>query len=232
MGENIGACARAMLNFDLTDLRLVNPRDGWPNQRAIDMAVGAFDKMPEPRLFETLDQAIANCHFTLATTARTRDMVKPVFTPKAAARELTARAHQSQKTALIFGAERTGLHNKDAALCSGLITIPTNPDFSSLNLGQAVLLMAYELHQQSGTETLDVTLPTGDSAPVEQARLQEFFERLETELENGHFFRSPELKPGMVNNIRSMFTRSDLTDQEVRTLHGVISALIGNKAGK
>lgn len=227
MGENIGAAARAMMNFNLSDLRLVAPRDGWPNPRAIDMASGALDIMPEPQIFETLHEALADCQYALATTARRRDMVKPVFTPQGAMPEL----HKHSKTALVFGPERTGLENDDLALCNGFITVPTNPDFASINLGQSVLLLAYEW-MRSIDGTPDQELPTGNSAPASHQELEDFFTRLEKELEAGHFFRDEGLRPTMVRNIRSSLIRATPTEQEVRTWHGIISSLIGNKTQK
>ncbi len=222
MGENIGAAARAMLNFGLTDLRIVNPRDGWPNERAIDMAAGAFDVLPAPAVFSTLAEAIADLHAVYATTARPREMVKAVFTPRAAALDIRKRASADQKTGIVFGGERAGLTNDDVALRQNIITVPLNPDFSSLNLGQAVLLMAYELFQSEGPE---VSFDHGKSMPAPQEKLEEFLMRLEGDLETGNFFRSEGLRPTMKRNIRAMFTRADLSEQEVSTLQGILTAL-------
>ncbi len=233
IGENIGASARAMLNFGFHDLRVVAPRDGWPNQRAIDMAAGAFEKMPRPGVFDTLEAAIADCHYAFATTARERDMTKPVCSPTYAATQAIERHLEGQNIAFVFGAERTGMTNDQISLCQSLIHIPTNPEFSSLNLGQAVLLVAHELRKaQDSSSDTQRTLPTGGAHPVAQDQLSEFFKRLETELERGKFFRAKDLRPTMIRNIRNIFTRADLTDQEVKTLHGIISALIGNKTNK
>lgn len=227
MGENIGAAARAMLNFGLTDLRLVAPRDGWPNQRAIDMAAGAFDIMPQPHVFETLQDAVADLHKLYATTARRRDMVKPVFSPDAAVRTLTA----EEKSGFVFGPERTGLDNDEVALCHSILSVETNPDFPSLNLGQSVLLLAYAISSAGADDAVKDTaiLSHGDSFPVAQDKMEEFFVRLEDELESGGFFKAKDLKPTMKRNIRNLFLRADLSDQEVRTLHGVLSALTGKK---
>ncbi len=225
MGENIGAAARAMANFGLTDLRIVAPRDGWPNPRAIDTAAGAFDYMPEPKVYESLSAACTGLHKIYATTARSRDMVKPVFTPEGAAGDAKAILQsQSAKAGFVFGPERTGLENEDIAHCHALINVPTNPDFSSLNLGQCVLLMCYTLAQGQYEEVC--TLPTGDSAPVTYEKMEEFLTRLERELDTQQFFKSEGLKPTMMRNIRNIFMRGDLTDQEVKTLHGIVSALI------
>ncbi len=228
MGENIGAAARAMLNFGLTDLRLVAPRDGWPNQAAIDMSSGALDKMPPPRIFDTLEDAIADLHFVFATTARPRDMIKDIYTPRAAALQAQENIHQKQSVGFVFGRERTGLENTDIALCHAIVTAPTNPDFSSLNLGQSVLMIAYEWLMASDT-TLGHYTEMGDSFPAANNVMEDFFQRLESELESARFFRTPEVAAKMKRNIRNMLQRPRLTDQEVRTLHGIISALIGNK---
>ena len=225
MGENIGAAARAMANFGLTDLRLIAPRDGWPNDRAMDMASGAFDHMPAPRVFDSLAAASADLHHLYATTARRRDLVKPVFTPDAAVTDGLTKAGQ---TGFVFGPERTGLENDDLSLCHALITIPTNPNFSSLNLGQSVLLMAYA-YMQSTHDQKPRTLPLGDSFPATQADLIGFYNRLETALDENGFFKSPGLKPTMIRNIRAIFARAEMTEQEVRTLHGVLSALTNKR---
>lgn len=229
MGENIGAAARAMLNCGLTDLRLVNPRDGWPNEKANAMSSGALEKMPPVEVFDSTAEAIESCHFVLATTARSRAMVKPVFTARSAMQELLKRKQEGQKTAILFGAERTGLENDDISLAHGIINIPLNPGFSSLNLGQAVLLVVYEWFQALD-DTPEYYTPTGDSIPVPHDQLTELYERLEDELEAHNFFRNPDQRPSMVRNLRNMLSRGNLTNQEVRTFHGIISALTGKKS--
>lgn len=228
MGENIGAAARAMLNFGLMDLRLVNPRDGWPNERAEEMSSGALQKMPPVQVFDSLEEASADLQHLYATTARKRDMVKPVLTPRAAAQDANVRIQKNQRVGFVFGAERTGLTNDEIALCSSIINVPTNPDFSSLNLGQAVLLVCHEFFQTQDN-TQDKVLDFGDSPPAPQADLEHFFGRLENELEDGGFFQSENLKPTMLRNIRNIFVRADLSEQEVNTLQGIVSALIGKK---
>ncbi len=229
MGENIGAAARSMLNFDLTDLRLVNPRDGWPNDRAITMASGAFEQMTEVKIFDSLADAIADLHFCFATTARPRDMVKPVFSPESAAIEGKLRASKNQNIGVIFGAERTGMLNDEVSQAQAIISIPVNSEFPSLNLGQAVLLIAYEWMKNHESETTNSLIDMGLSFPAKQSDVNVFLERLENELEKRNFFRSEDLKPTMIRNIQNIFTRSDISDQELRTLHGVLSALRGNK---
>ena len=228
MGENIGASARAMCNFGLSELRLVNPRDGWPSDSATANAVGALDIMPAVEVFENTADALKEYHTIYATTARARDMRKPVFTARQAATDIAEKQAQGLRTAIMFGGERAGLTNEDIALSTNIINIPTNPDFSSLNLAQSVLLIANEIFQATH-DAPAIETPTGDSAPVTHAELNEMITRLETELDTHNFFRNPDMKPTMMNNIRSMLTRANLTDQETRTYQGIISALIGNK---
>lgn len=229
MGENIGAAARAMMNCGLSDLRLVRPRDGWPNPAADAMSSGALGKMPPVQIFDTTEEALSGFHFVLATTARPRDMTKSVFTARAAATELQKRDADNQKTAILFGAERAGLSNDDVALAHGVITIPLNPDFSSLNLGQAVLLTCYEWYQAQD-DTPPQSRPSGNSEPATHEQMVELLERLENELEAHHFFRTDGQKPIMIRNLRNMLLRADMTDQETRTFHGIISALTGKKS--
>ena len=228
MGENIGASARAMCNFCLSELRLVNPRDGWPSKTAEANAVGAFEQMQPVKVFDNTADALTEYHTIYATTARARDMRKPVFTARQAATDIADKQSQGLRIAIMFGGERAGLTNEDIALAHNIINIPTNPDFSSLNLAQSVLLIANEIFQATH-DAPAVTTPTGDSAPVTHTELNEMITRLETELETHNFFRNPDMKPTMMNNIRTMLTRANLTEQETRTYQGIISALIGNK---
>ncbi|MBI1300373.1 MAG: TrmJ/YjtD family RNA methyltransferase [Alphaproteobacteria bacterium] len=224
MGENIGAAARAMANFGLTDLRLVNPRDSWPNERAQDLASGAFESV-NVSIFENFKDSIQDMHFTFATTSRSRDIVKPIFTPVAAIKEMQKR--KEQRIGFVFGAERTGLENEDFTMCNATIHIPTNPDFPSINLAQAVLLLAYEwsknLEQQNAV--------TDMNTPATQAELDMFINRLESDLEDRRFYRTPHLRSTVEQNVRNIFKRMDLKTQELKTLHGMLSALRGNKKG-
>jgi tRNA/rRNA methyltransferase len=227
MGENIGAAARAMLNCGLSELRIVNPRDGWPNEKADAMSAGALALMPPVRVFKTTAEAITDLHHVYATTARPRDMVKSVKTARSAAADIRIRAAQGQRLGLLFGAERSGLVNEDIALSGTVITIPLNPGFASLNLGQAVLLVAYEW-MMAGDEAKD-HLSIGKSFPATQDSMIEFYNRLESELQDSAFFRAPDMKPVVVQNLRAMLTRAEMTDQEVKTFHGIISALTGKR---
>lgn len=228
LGENIGTAARAMLNCGLTDLRLVRPRDGWPNDKAVSASAGALETMPPARIYESPAEAFADCHQVYATTARPRELVKPVFTPAGAAADIRARQAAGQKIAVLFGGERAGLTTDDVARAHAVITIPLHPGFTSLNLAQAVLLVAHAWHE-TGEATPARAVPTGDSRPAPHEEIEAFLARLEEELESGNFFRTPEMKPAMVRNIRALYLRAEPTDQEIRTLHGMLTALIGRK---
>jgi tRNA/rRNA methyltransferase len=224
LGENIGACARAMLNAGLTDLRLVRPRDGWPNPKAEAMASGATEVLAAARLFETTAAACADLAFVLATTARSRDMMKPAFTPRAAAGELRGRVAAGQAVGVLFGPERAGLVNDDVTLADAVLSVPLNPAFSSLNLAQAVLLVGYEWYQ-AGDDTPPVALMDENSPPATVATREYFLGRLEGLLEEAGFFFPEHLGPTMKRNLRTLFTRAGMSDQEVQTLHGVLRAL-------
>ncbi|MBI2257001.1 MAG: RNA methyltransferase [Proteobacteria bacterium] len=224
MGENIGTAARAMLNCGLTDLRLVGPRDGWPNVKAERAAVGAFEMMDAVRVFETTEEAVADLTYIYATSARDRKMVKPVVTARFAAGEAREKIAAGGKIGFMFGAERMGLVNDDVALADALLTVPLNPDFTSLNLAQAVLLVGYEWYQ-----SVDATPPSQmDMNGTELATKEQvyaFFAHFERELDACGFLRNEAARPNMVRNLRNMWSRAHLTEQEVRTLHGVVKEL-------
>jgi tRNA/rRNA methyltransferase len=224
MGENIGAAARAMANFGLRELRIVAPRDGWPNEAATANASGAFEEMDEVKVYGTLAAASADLNYLFATTARERVMAKPVFTPAAAIEETLKKS--GQKIGFVFGPERTGLENDEIVLCQGVVTIPTSPVFASLNLAQTALLIAYEYIRAANNRPAHV--PAQDT-PATQDKLDEMFTRLQSELEAHQFFKTEELKPTMLRNIRTMFMRGEWSEQEVRTFHGILSALTGKK---
>ena len=226
MGENIGACMRAMMNCGLKHLRIVNPRDGWPNEKADAMSAGAIEMMESIEVYQTMQEAIADCHYVYATAADLRDMVKPILTARKAAIDMQDRLSEGQKVAVLFGRERSGLSNEEIALAHDHISIPLNPDFSSLNLGQAALLVAYEFHMAT-CETPGEYLPTGKSFPAPAKDFDEMTTRLEAELQERRFFKTPEMKEQMMRNIRNFLNRGTPTDQEVKTFHGLISALIG-----
>ncbi|MCG8359523.1 MAG: RNA methyltransferase [Kiloniellales bacterium] len=224
LGENIGMVARAMLNCGLTALRLVKPRDGWPSEAAVKAASGADQVLAGARLFETTAEAVADCRRVYATTARPRGMVKPVVTPRRAAEEMRVAVAADEPVGLLFGPERSGLTNDDLALADHVVEVPLNPAFSSLNLAQAVLIVGYEWYQAPG-QTPPARLDGGGAAPASKQELLDFLERLEGRLDESGFLYPPEKRPGMVRNIRNLFQRAELTEAEVRTLHGIVSAL-------
>ncbi|HAU29323.1 MAG TPA: rRNA methyltransferase [Rhodospirillaceae bacterium] len=228
MGENIGSVARAMLNCGLTRLRLVSPRDGWPNERAIPNASGATCVLDGAEVFGTLAEAVADLNYVVATTARPRDMVKEILTPKGAAMSLREKTASGAACGIIFGCERTGIESDDLPLADDIVTVPLNPAFSSLNLAQGVLIMAYEWFQ-SGLDIQSAELHTGKSEVADKKQLMGLFGRLEDALEDAGFFTSVEQKPSMQCNLRNMLQRARLTTQEINTFHGVISALIGKR---
>jgi tRNA/rRNA methyltransferase len=230
LGENIGACARAMANFGLSDLRLVNPRDGWPNEKAEAMAAGAAGLIASARVFDSVAHAIGKLQLVYASTARDRTMAKPVLTPAEAARRLREAASRGVQTGLLFGNERAGLANDEVALCDCIVTVPTDDaGVSSLNLGQAVLLLGYEWFKAGDTTTPPERIDHGAQLPAPREELILLFEHLEEELEKGGFLFPPGNRPGMIRNLRSILHRAQLTDQEVRTLRGVIVALTKTK---
>jgi tRNA/rRNA methyltransferase len=227
MGENIGAAARAMKNFGLTDLRLIAPQCGWPNDRALVLASGAANIIEGARVFETAAEALSDIRLVFATTARGRDILREILTPEAAARRLRAAASESVATAILFGGERAGLDNDEMSLADAAITIPT-AEFPSLNLGQAVLLIGYEwLKSADATPASRTRKTTG--VPASRADLVGLFEHLERELDAAQFLYPLEKKETMVRNMRAMILRSQLSDQEVRTIRGMIVALVRNK---
>jgi len=224
LGENIGAAARAMANFGLWDLRLVRPRDGWPNEKAVNAASRADHVIERVRVFETLEAAIADLTLVYATTARSRDMQKEVLGPEEAATNLADHIASGQGAGLLFGRERWGLLNEEVAMADAIVTLPVEPAFASLNIAQAVLLMSYEWrrHGEAGK-----ALPFGDTLaePASREELVGLFEHLEGVLDQTGFFTTPDKRPSMVNNLRTALTRGRFTSQEVRTLRGVISSI-------
>jgi tRNA/rRNA methyltransferase len=230
LGENIGTAARAMLNCGLGELRLVRPRDGWPNEKARAAASGADSVVEGARLFDSTEAAVGDLAHVYATTVRPREMVKPVLTPRAAAARLRAHAAAGEACGVLFGPERAGLTNDDIALADAIVTVPLNPGFASLNLAQAVLLVAYEWFQ-AGDATPPERTDTGGAAPATQAEIDRLFRHLDAELEAGGFYRVEEKKPSMRRTLRTILQHAALTDQEVRTLHGVFTALSGRRLG-
>ncbi|MEM7497017.1 MAG: RNA methyltransferase [Pseudomonadota bacterium] len=230
MGENIGSAARALWNFGLDRLRLVSPRDGWPNPNAVATASGAGRLLEEARLFETTADAIADCHAVYATTARPRELTKRLLTPVKAMAEAVRHARAGNRVAFLFGRERTGLENEDIMRASAIVSVPVNPDFPSLNLAQCVLLLAYEWRRAVGLGEGPSDLGPGGlslarSEIAEGGDVERMLEHLVTELDAAHFFFPEHKRPAMELSLRNLFHRQPLTAQDVRTLRGVIRAL-------
>jgi tRNA/rRNA methyltransferase len=230
LGENIGMAARAMLNCGLTELRLVRPRDGWPNEAAQSAASGADQVLERARLYDTTADAVADLARVYAASARPRGLVKPVVTPRRAAGEMRAALAGGAATGVLFGPERSGLVNDDLALADTILAVPLNPAFASLNLAMAVLLVGYEWFQ-AADDTPGRRLETGGQPPAGKAELVNLFQRLESALDETGFLHPPEKRPGMVRNLRNMIQRMDPTDQDLRTLHGIVSALRSRRRG-
>ncbi|MGF1550099.1 MAG: TrmJ/YjtD family RNA methyltransferase [Sphingomonadaceae bacterium] len=224
LGENIGKAARAMLNFGLADMRLVAPRDGWPNPDAGPAAAGADSVLEKARVFASVADAVADCGHVYATTVRKRGLAIPVATPEEAARAMHAHGEAS---AILFGAERSGLDTEEVAIASMIITVPVNPDFGSLNLAQAVILIAYEFSRQAG-----LAMPTAreeDEPRAPQAELDGLIAQLESELEAAGYFHPPERTRATRNTIRTMLTKAGWSRREVQALRGIVRALSGRR---
>lgn len=227
LGENIGMACRAMLNGGLTDLRLVNPRDGWPNEKAVAAASGADAVVDGARVFDTLEDAIADLTRVYATTARDRDATLRVMVPRAAAADMRRAIAGGSTVGVLFGREAKGLKNDEISLADTVIAAPLNPGFRSLNIAQAVLMVAYEWWQAGpGAEIADdeITVPA-DTRPATRAEMQGLFDHLESELDACGFLRVKEKRPTMVRNIRNTLNRAHMTEQEVRTFRGIVKGL-------
>ena len=225
MGENIGAAARAMLNFGLDRMRIVDPRDGWPNQSAVAMASGAGRVLDDAVLVERTVDAVADCTYVFATTARQRDLTKPVLTPERAMQVAREKIAAGEKVAVLFGPERAGLENDDIALANAIISVPVNPDFPSLNLAQCVLLTGYEWRRQTVGVAAEVTEMAGSdwARAIEVDKLAEHYE--DTLDQAGFFF--PETKAeSMRLNLRNLWSRMPLTQADVRMLHGILRQMV------
>ena len=223
LAENIGAVARVMANFGLSDLRLVRPRDGWPQERAWASASGADWPLDNAQVFDRLEDAAADLQRLYATTARPREVRLPLMTPREAAGALSEATDQGLATGFLFGGERAGLETADIALCQAIITIPIDPKFRSLNLAQAVAINAYEWRMTVTDRPPPAFRP--EDPPADQAEMFGLYGHLESELEASGFFFPPEKTPSMVRNLRAIFARASLSTQEARTLRGVITAL-------
>lgn len=225
LGENIGMAARAMANFGLIDLRVVNPRDGWPNTKAQSAASGAVYLLEKARIYPTLPEAIADLSYVVATTARKRDGFKTVLGPQEASRALRARFHEGQATGILFGRERIGLRNEEVSLADDIVTFPVNPAYASLNIAQAVLLMSYEFlkTKDAGSGFLPFAGPGFEQAP--KSGLIGMFDQLEEALDARGYFRTAEKKPVLIENLRAVLTRPGFSESEIQVLRGVISSL-------
>src|SRR5580704_3494024 len=230
LGENIGAAARAMANFGLSRLRLVRPRQPWPNDKARMMATGADRILDDAALFDSLESAIADCTFVLATTARAHDQAKPVIGPAEAASAMAPRVAAGETVAILFGRERNGLENDEVSLADCIVTLPVNPAFASLNLAQAVVIVAYEWFKLQTGAALPFAMPE-KSAAAPKEQLLAFFASLERELEKVEFFRPPDKRETMQINLRNIITRMKPTRQDIQTLHGVIMAIAEGRKG-
>lgn len=230
MGENIGAAARAMWNFGLDRMRLVAPRDGWPNPKAIAMASGAGRVLDQITLADSTADAIADLNFTFATTARNRDLTKVVMTPERAMAHARALIADGQKVGILFGPERAGLANEDIVQANAFISVPVNPAFASLNLAQSVLLISYEWRRLAG-QVPDAHLDMSKSRFAEAGEVRAFLTHLEQRLDDVGFFFPEAKRISMLENLNNMFSRLPLTDADVRTLHGVIKAIAERRHG-
>jgi tRNA/rRNA methyltransferase len=226
LGENIGKAARAMLNFGLTDLRLVNPRDGWPNPSAGPAASGADIVLEQARVFESVAEAVADCPFVYATTVRKRGLVVPVVTPEEAAREIRGNMGAS---AILFGAERSGLETEDVAVAQKIVTVPINPEFRSLNLAQAVILLAYEWSKHGG----DLAVPTESGAEeprATQRQLEGLIGQMDEALERSGYYFPPDRVSATRKTMRTILSKAGWSNREIQALRGMIRALVNPRS--
>ena len=221
MGENIGAAARAMWNFGLDRMRVVAPRDGWPNPRAVALASGAGRLLDHAGLFDSTAEAVSDCVHVFATTARSRDLTKPVMTPERAMEKARALGAAGQRVAVLFGPERTGLENDDVARANTIVTVPVNPEFFSLNLAQCVLLLAYE-HARQGTTMPPEEVAMAGADWASAIEIEKLGDRYEAELDRAGFFFPPEKAAHMKLSVRNLWSRLPLTRPDVQTLHGML----------
>lgn len=221
LGQNIGKAARAMLNFGLTEMRLVAPRDGWPNPDAGPAASGADVVLEQAQLFDSVEEAIADCNHVFASTVRRRDLVLPVLRPEEMAEQIAAAGGRS---AILFGPERSGLETEDVALANAIVTVPINPEFGSLNLAQAVILLAYEW-----SRTIALAQPPAKALeePAPHGELEGLIGQLDEELERKGYFHPPSRAQATRNTLRTIFTKTGWSSREVKAVRGVIRALVG-----
>ncbi|MDU9006808.1 RNA methyltransferase [Sedimentitalea todarodis] len=225
MGENIGAAARAMWNFGLDRMRIVAPRDGWPNPAAVALASGAGRLLDEAQLCEDVVGATGDCHFVFATTARSRDLTKPVVSPERAMQMAAEKTARGEKVAVLFGPERAGLENEDIARANVLISVPVNPDFPSLNLAQCVLLVGYEWRRQTETVASEIDAP-GKSGWAQGIEVEKLAQHYEARLDEAGFFFPATKADSMKVNLRNLWSRLPLTQADVQMLHGILRQMV------
>ncbi len=225
MGENVGAAARAMWNFGLSRMRLVDPRDGWPNPRAVAMASGAGRVLDAAQVFPNVTGAVSDCTFVYATTARPRDLTKTVFSPEEASRDMARRIAQGERVACLFGPERAGLENDDVARANAIVTVDLNPEFSSLNLAQCVLLVAYEWRRATH-EVVPVREQMAGTQPATALEVEHLVRHFEERLDEAGFFFPDHKAESMKLSLRNLWSRMPLTGQDVQTLHGVLRQMV------
>jgi len=225
MGENIGAAARAMWNFGLDRMRIVDPRDGWPSEKAVAMASGAGRLLDQAGLYDDVPAALSDCTYVFATTARHRDLTQPIMTPERAMEHARAMLAEGQKVAILFGPERAGLENEDLIRANAVISVPVNPDFSSLNLGQSVLLLAYEWRRLVA-EVAPEVMEMAKTEFVENIEIEKLGDHFEQRLQEAGFFFPETKAEGMRKNLRNMWARLPLTRADVQTLHGMLRQLL------
>jgi tRNA/rRNA methyltransferase len=225
MGENIGAAARGMWNFGLDRMHVVAPRDGWPNSRAVAMASGAGRLLDEARLFDTTADAVADATWVLATTARDRDLTKPVYTPEEAMRAAKARIAEGGRVAVLFGPERAGLENDDVVRANAIVSVPVNPAFPSLNLAQCVLLMGYEWRRATAPAE-GLQMEWAGTEPASAIEVEKLSQHYEDRLEEAGFFFPPAKAPAMKLTLRNLWSRMPLSRADVQTLHGVMRQMV------
>ena len=226
LGENIGAVARAMLNCGLNNLRVVNPRDGWPNEKALAASAGADSVIHEAQLFDSVDAAIADLTLVYAASARSFNLNKPIDTLEQAAERMVQHQAQAGRVGVMFGRERTGLESEDVARASRLLTIPLNPDFMSLNIAQAVLLVAYGWYREQGLRPLSQDHRYQKTQAATQEQLDGLVQHFSDALDNANFFTSANKRPSMLRNLRAAFARMEPTEQDVQTFRGIVKALV------
>lgn len=230
LAENIGMCARAMMNFGLSEMRLVSPRDGWPKKGARQASSGASGVLDNAKLFETTEEAIADLNYVFATTARERGQMKDIFAADEGAAKMQALAGEGARSGILFGPERMGLSNDDVALADAIISFPVSPAFTSINLAQAVLLVGYEWWKLVSGGKAPIA-PTRSSPPATREHMLAFFDYLERELDAVSFFYPPEKREVMVRNFRNIWHRLAMTEQDVQTLRGAVASLVGGRQG-